>query len=208
MGITFKRMSNALVLAAGITIGGSVHAVSLDYSTDFSAGVGTEWSTVGSTNSSGVLGRFSGGYGVLSLDSPGSGTGRMTFDLLGYGTIDGYNCCTDKFQLTVNNTEIFRGVFNLGGGGTEGIELAPAGTTVVSGAGLRTISIDVALVFGTNTMRFDYSPMQGFADEAWAVDNVSLSASGLTPAIPEPETYALLIAGLALVAAASRRRRK
>lgn len=203
---SFGRWAATMLVAGGFFHGGA-QAASLDYDTDFNAGIGAEWTTSGSDSTSGVLGRFSGGFGQLSLAAPGSGTGRMTFDLLGYATIDGYNCCTDKFQLTVNGTEIFRGVFNMGGGGSEGIELEPAGTTVVSTPNVRTISIDVALVQGTNTFRFDYSPMQGFGDEAWAVDNVALSASNLTP-VPEPETYGLLLAGLALVAAAARRRAK
>lgn len=200
------QLAATMLVASGVILGSSAQATSLDYSTDFGAGVGAEWTTSGSNNASGVLGQFSGGFGQLSLDAPGSGVGRLTFDLQGYATIDGYNCCTDKFQLTVNGTEIFRGVFNMGGGGTEGIELEPAGTAVVAGSNVRTISIDVTLVNGTNTFRFDYSPMQGFGDEAWAVDNVALSASNLTP-VPEPETYALLLAGIGLVSAASRRKK-
>lgn len=203
---TLGQLAATMVVAGGFILGSGAQAASLDYSTDFNAAVGAEWTTSGSNNTNGVLGQFSGGFGQLSLVAPGSGTGRMTFDLLGYATIDGYNCCTDKFQLTVNGAEIFRGVFNMGGGGTEGIELEPAGTTVVAGSNVRTISIDVTLVNGVNTFRFDYSPMQGFVDEAWAVDNVALSADNLTP-VPEPESYALLLAGLALVGAASRRKK-
>lgn len=38
-------------------------------------------------------------------------------------------------------------------------------------------------------------------------DNADVAKGGITPAIPEPETYALMLAGLALVGAVARKRR-
>ncbi|HEU4644899.1 MAG TPA: PEP-CTERM sorting domain-containing protein [Burkholderiales bacterium] len=47
---------------------------------------------------------------------------------------------------------------------------------------------------------------QSLDDESWAMDNLSVSVTTL--AIPEPETYALLLAGLGLLGFAARRRLK
>jgi hypothetical protein len=190
-----------MVLATGAT-----SAASFDYSTDFSGGVGSEWSisTSQNNNDSGILGQLAGGSGTLSITSPGVGSGRLSFDLLGFRTVDGYNCCTDVFSLFVNDTEIFRGVFAMGGGGGEGIELQPAGTAVTGGGQLRSIALDVSIAAGANTLRFDYGPMQGFGDEAWGLDNVVLTAT-VAP-VPEPESYALMLAGLGLLGLITRRR--
>ena len=62
-----------------------------------------------------------------------------------------------------------------------------------------------ALVSGLNTLRFDYGAMQGFSDEAWGLDNVALSGS-VTPAVPEPGTWALMLGGLFAVGQVARRR--
>ena len=56
------------------------------------------------------------------------------------------------------------------------------------------------------TLAINASPgFQGGADESWGIDNFSLSAS--TGAIPEPSSWALMIAGFGLSGAVLRRRR-
>jgi hypothetical protein len=205
--MTLLRKSATLLTVAACTMlaAGTAAAGPFNYSTDFTGGVGGEWTVSNYNNGdTGILGQLDGGSATLSLLSPGSGSGRLSFDLLGFRTVDGYNCCTDTFRLTVNGTEIFRGVFNMGGGGGEGIELQPAGTTVFSGAGARSISLDVALLSGPNQLSFNYGGMQGFGDEAWGLDNVNLQAN----VVPEPETYAMLLAGLGLLGFMARRRKE
>ena len=59
-----------------------------------------------------------------------AGTGNLSFDLLGFKSLDGYNnCCGDVFHLGLNGTEIFVGAFNLGGGGSNAILSIPNGGT-------------------------------------------------------------------------------
>lgn len=197
------------LLAAAALIGaaGPSSAESLSFFDDFAPTVGN-WTlaTSYSSNSAGILGELENGSATLTLESPGSGIADLEFDLLGFRTVDGINCCTDTFRLRVNGTEIFRGFFDMGGGGTNQIDLQPAGTVVTAGSGMRHISLGITLAAGTNSIVFDYGNMQGFGDEAWGLDNVSIQAADLTPAVPEPETYALFAAGLGLLGAAARRR--
>lgn len=46
---------------------------------------------------------------------PGGAT--LTFDLIGYLTVDGNNGYNDTFNLTVNGTQLFSGGFDMGGAG-------------------------------------------------------------------------------------------
>lgn len=184
-------------------------AATLNYSTDFNGGVGSEWTISTSYNNgdAGMLGRLQDGSATLAIASPGAGSGRLNFDLLGFNTVDALNCCTDTFRLLVNGTEILKGYFNMGGGGTEQIDVQPANTVITAPNGsVRSIAIDVAIVAGANTIRFDYGAMQGFGDESWGLDNVALAAT--VAAVPEPETYALMLAGLGLAGLAARRHRR
>lgn len=48
--------------------------------------------------------------------------------------------------------------------------------------------------------------IQPLTDESWAFDNLAVTAFSTTPPIPEPSTYALMLAGLGAVAWAQRRR--
>lgn len=206
------------LLAAAATllgVSGASSSATLDFLDDFTT-VGDIWTVTGTKYNEnadfkpdeytpGMLGQFNSGTATLSLESPGSGEASLEFDLLGFRTVDGGNCCTDTFRLFVNGTQIFRGYFDMGGGGTNQIALQPPGTVVTAGSGLRHISLGIALVSGTNAIVFDYGEMQSIQDEGWGLDNVSIQASGLTPAVPEPQTYAMLAAGLGLLGAAARR---
>jgi hypothetical protein len=60
------------------------------------------------------------------------------------------------------------------------------------------------LLAGQNTIKFSYLSLlpQGKRDEGWGVGSYEVTA------VPEPETYAMLLAGLGLVGAMARRRRK
>jgi hypothetical protein len=58
----------------------------------------------------------------------------------------------------------------------------------------------------TFTFLLEGNVSQGLNDESWAMDNLRVGHNGVTP-VPEPETHALLLAGLAAVGWLTRRRR-
>lgn len=60
----------------------------------------------------------------------------------------------------------------------------------------------------TFTFVIEGEGVQALDDESWAMDNLQVSLNGVTAAVPEPETYGLLLAGLAAVGWTSRRRRR
>ena len=49
--------------------------------------------------------------------------------------------------------------------------------------------------------------VQSLDDESWAMDNLRVSVDSVAAPVPEPETYALMLAGLAAVGWTARRRR-
>lgn len=148
------------------------------------------------------------------------GAATLSFDLLGYLSLDGDNFYQDNFRLRVNGTTIVRATFDLGGGGADQVFLAPAGATFDNtgphnglpdwGGGLVHITVPVTLVAGLNTFRFGYRSLdglfhagfQGLCDEAWGFDNVTVTVS----AVPEPATWAMMLIGFAGLAFAARRR--
>ena len=200
------RLAVATSLVAAVA---TAHAApSITFFDDFSPQLGA-WSVTNfNSGDAGILGQLDGGSATLTLASPGSGTGTLDFDLLGFRTVDGINCCTDTFHLSINGTEIFTGNFSMGGGGSESIPLNANGATVTGSGGSRHISVAIGLIEGSNTLVFDYGAMQGFGDEAWGLDNVGVSATNLTAAVPEPETYAMMMAGLGLMGVLARRRQR
>lgn len=140
----------------------------------------------------------------------GGGSSTLDFELAGYSSLDGFNNNdTDIFHLFVNGLEVFTGSFNLGGGGSNAILFNPNGgsaQTTTFGAtddiynssqvtwagGVTQISLPVYLLAGANQITFGYSGVaQGLDDEAWGINQATLTAS-----VPEPATFALLLAGL------------
>lgn len=155
-----------------------------------------------------------------AFNAAGAGTGTMAVDLVGYLSLDGAgNCCTDIFHISLNGSEIYTASFNLGGGGVNTVYLAPAGsmaqvttngasddphnsTQVTWAGGSALITLPVSFAAGNNSLEFSYSGGgQGMGDEAWGLHQVSIHA------VPEPESYALLLAGLAATGFVARRRR-
>lgn len=113
------------------------------------------------------LGPLDGGGLIYSVSSPRAslpGAATLTFDLLGYISIDGANyCCDDTFQLTINDQLMFSGGFLMGGGGINFINFTDPGVTIVSSnsfgffaGGLTQFSVFHTLLSGDNTYKFDY----------------------------------------------------
>ena len=141
----------------------------------------------------------------------GSGAGNITFEIQGYLSLDGSNCCTDTFSLYNDSDLLFQGTFNLGGGGTDIVFANPNGATYSAvnfgffGGGLLNVSIPVNFTAGNHVLTFDYAGgAQGLGDEGWGLNSVTVEG---VSAVPEPETYAMLLAGLGMVGFMARRRR-
>jgi hypothetical protein len=155
------------------------------------------------------LGPLDGGVLSYSVPSPGNslpGAANLAFDLLGYLSIDGANCCTDTFQLTINNQLIFSGGFNMGGeaGGFNFINFIDPGVNIVSSTsfggfagGLTQFSVFHTLLAGNNTYKFDYGSMEGLGNEGWGLRSATISADISGIPVPEPYTILLFIIGVA-----------
>jgi hypothetical protein len=140
---------------------------------------------------------------------------QLNFTLQGFGSVDGFeNGWDDVFTLVINKKDYYAGFFDLGGGAGASNQWSPnLGTPVVNSeyhnGGTATFSnVIFDLKQGTNTFVFRYTPFgklnghhgQGFNDESWSIKNATIAA------VPEPESYAMLIAGLGLIGAVARRR--
>jgi len=175
--------------------------------------------------------------GTAAMGSPASfsdgfssstaGKGSLSFDVVGTNSLDGDNFYIDVFSLTVNGAQLLSGTFNMSGGGDSKLFSSPSGTiwnTVTNTCtgcsnpnylgGTTHIVVPIDIVAGSNTLVFGYdSPVsfggsardgsQGIGDESWALSNVSVTVAS----VPEPETYAMLLAGIGMLGMTMRRRR-
>ena len=158
----------------------------------------------------------------------------LEFDLYGNGSLDGDNGFIDIFKLVANNSTVLTGTFNMSGGGSSHLidnpnnaifntitftpTTAPAGVCNTSSlnhcGGVTHISMLINVnANAANSLVFSYSSptsfngttragLQGFGDEGWYVGALSVTA------VPEPETYAMMLAGLGLMGGMVRRRRR
>ena len=155
-----------------------------------------------------------------SLDasfSAGAGAGLVTLQLQGYNSLDGDNYYIDIFHVSVNGSEVFSATFGLGGGGADRILVNPYEIGFTHNGNMIDLAIPVNFADGANTVSFSYeSPTsfegtgragyQGMGDEGWGLNSVEITGNGAAPAVPEPETYAMLLAGLGVIGFMSRRR--
>jgi hypothetical protein len=145
-----------------------------------------------------------------TLDAIG-GVSILDFELAGFKSLDGYqNCCTDTFHLWINDTEVFTGSFNMGGGGSNKVLFNPLGGKAVTTTfnakdkvsiskqapklgGVTQISLPVELLAGTNQIFFSYTGRtQSAIDEGWGINKASLTSI----VVPEPSNIMLLLGGL------------
>jgi len=162
-----------------------------------------------------VLGPLDGGLVTHIVASPGTsapGAATLTFDLLGYLSVDGLNFWFDVFTLTIDGNPLFSGGFNMGGGGGNFINFIDPGVTIVStqsfggnGGGLTQFSVAHTLLAGLNTYEFGYGNMQGLGDEGWGLRSVTITAD-VSSSVPEPSSLALMSAGLLGMGLATYRR--
>jgi hypothetical protein len=161
-----------------------------------------------------------------SFSSAAAGQGMLSFSLVGFNSLDGDNAYIDVFTLSVNGTQVLSGTFNMSGGGSSTMFSSTPGTvwnTVTNTCdgcaspnylgGTTYISVPISLLAGRNSLSFSYdSPStfagtsraggQGIGDESWVLRDVTVAA------VPEPETYAMLLAGLGVIGSVARRKRR
>jgi hypothetical protein len=152
---------------------------------------------------------------------------KLDFVINGFRSLDGYNTYQDLFTLTINgdtaSAQKWSGSFNLGGGGTSDTSFGSGtavtvnqngmnpGTAIGWNGGTTTVTgLTFNLLEGNNTFKFAYSAPgrangmrgQGLGDEGWGIKTAMVSA------VPEPETYAMMLAGLGLIGTIARRRKQ
>lgn len=146
-----------------------------------------------------------------------AGTGILAFDLQGYASLDGQNFYQDNLLVTLNGDTVFAGTFDLGGGGSNVVFTPVSGATATTsgvsffGGGLLSVTTPVAFLNGVNSVVFSYSSVadsehagfQGIPDEGWG-----LKSGAVSSAVPEPSTWAMLLAGLAGLGLMTRKRNR
>jgi len=155
---------------------------------------------------------------IGSFGSGAAGAGELTFTLDGFLSLDGQNTYEDDFTLTVNDVVLFKGTFNLGGGGANVVYSTTPGLSAIGGdpnpgdiswaGGTVNFIVPVTLLAGANTVGFGYTSLdgpgyagvQGLGDEGWGISNVQVAV------VPEPGALALMLAGLGIVGGLARRR--
>ena len=143
-----------------------------------------------------------------SFYSNSGGVESIAFELLGYLSLDGVNCCTDVFTLSLNGSPILQGSYNLGGGGVNTEFLNTAGLLVLGAdpdpghipytGGLALVLGNISLLAGLNTLTFGYTGVpQGLGDEGWGIGQLDVSNVSAVPVPPAALMLATGVLGLA-----------
>lgn len=160
---------------------------------------------------------------LVNFAAPG-GLANLSFTINGYASLDGQNWYEDDFTLTLNGLDIFKGTWNLGGGGADVIYLNPLGFTAINISGNGTnvtwaggkvnVAGVVNLIAGNNSLNFNYSALpynsgqnagwQDMGDESWGVEKILVTTAG----VPEPASWALMLLGFGGLGAMLRRGRR
>lgn len=186
-------------------------------------GLGSASATIYTLSDSTQLG-VPGSFSATFNNTSGYSTATLGFVLNGFSTLDAHfpsshpngDKWTDQFTLSFNGSTIGTGYFKLGGDGasswtgTGTVDCTTCNKPQTNTGGQATfagISL-MGLQSGTNTVGFSYTTPgnsnqlgEGFANESWKISAASVTA------VPEPETYAMMLAGLGMMGFIARRRR-
>jgi hypothetical protein len=140
------------------------------------------------------------------------GAAVLSFDVLGYNSLDGVNFYQDNFIFTLNGIDILNAAFDLGGGGTNQIfknlmtgYTQTGGSAGVGSGGSISIAGLINLLAGDNVLTFGYASLatpqnagfQGLGDEGWGIGKLDVTAAAVLPsAVPLPPAGFLFGAGL------------
>ncbi len=201
--------------AASALLASNAGATPFSFSDDFAGGLSAAWNVSAGTNSgaAGILGQLSAGTATLTLNPGGVSAANgatLEFDLLQFRSVDGVNCCTDVFRIIANGAAIYSASLNGPGGGTTQVNSDPNGATVTGSAGAYHVKIPFSIIAGSNTLALNYLLDEDFNNEAWGLDNVSVTAdvSAEAAATPLPATLPLFASGLGALGLIALRRRQ
>lgn len=133
----------------------------------------------------------------------GATSATVNFDLDLFRTMDGANCCTDVVTVSLSfGSGIFQAALAApNGGGINTIYNNSLGVSITNTYWNSSTDLDAIyhisfvtnVVSGINDIAIAYSALQDFGDEAWGINNMSMTANN----VPEPGSLALLGLGLA-----------
>lgn len=182
-----SRITSVLVLSASLAA--PLHAATIFSDTFLPQQPG--WSFA--SPSAGFLGELHNQVNVpsvtLTMTAPNDDpNGILEFDLLGFRSIDGTNCCTDTLTLTINGAVAFTGAWTYDDSYSV-FFTNPSGATfqpsVIGASGVsHRITVPHHLLKGANTYTWSYSQLQSFEDEAWGLDNVEVDGFALRYRLP------------------------
>jgi choice-of-anchor C domain-containing protein len=202
-----KTLKSALLVAALLTSGSAFAATNLIQNGDFESSDLSSLTEV--TNSSGTYWTVNAGLHNLSDWT----VGGTSIDLIknGYGVIDGLSVdlagspgpgsISQSFDMIAGYTYIL--TFDMSSNGNNQADVT-FGELLAETFTVNTIPTTFTRSFvasSDNTTSLTFASVGGKTNSGAVIDNVSVIA------VPEPETYALMLAGLGLVGFLARRRK-